>query len=184
MMRFLSLITLVLFLSSSGWAYNSIKQMQLLVMPTSNFGSGNYSDQLYSNKILQKSMTAADTSQTVVAKIIDNSLTYWWNNSDLKNTSVGKVANTIEQNLKAEVDMGTSGENKTDHKVSLSVLVLQALAKIEYKGWVKAAINYDVKAAKAEVEVLENLSNNKDLVISHSITANENKSQLSLRWNW
>lgn len=88
--------------------------------------------------------------------------------------------------MKAEIDLGASGHasDKMDHKLSLKLLAMQALAKIQYIGWTRAEINYDAKAAKTEVEVLENISNNKDLVISHSFTATENKSQLSLRWNW
>ena len=61
---------------------------------------------------------------------------------------------------------------------------MQALAKIEYKGWVRAGLNYDAKAAKTEAEVLESISENKEFVVSQSVTASENKSQVSLRWNW
>lgn len=163
---------------------NLAKEMPHLTMPISNEDSiRNISD-----SILPKSLTTADSSRTVVSKIIDNSLAYWWNNSEFKNTSVGRAATTIEKNMKADLDLGTTSNSmsnsKTDHKISFKVLAMQALAKLEYKGWFAGAINYDVKAATAQAEVLENLSNNKDLVISHSISANENKSQLSLRWKW
>lgn len=175
----------VAFLGSILWAELvcagvGVKPMPRLIMPVSNESS----DTNFSEKILPKSLTAADSSQSVVAKIIDNSLTYWWDNSELKNTSIGRAATKIENNLKAEVDLGTFGDAQIEHKISLKLLAMQTLAKIEYKGWIKAALNYDIKASKAEAEVIENLSNNKDLVISHSVTVNENKSQLSLRWKW
>lgn len=191
-MRYLNLIAFTMLFGSTilGAALESTKvkhlakEMPLLTMPISNEDSiRNISD-----SILPKSLTTADSSRTVVSKIIDNSLAYWWNNSEFKNTSVGRAATTIEKNMKADLDLGTTSNSmsnaKTDHKISFKVLAMQALAKLEYKGWFRGAINYNVKAATAEAEVLENLSNNKDLVISHSISANENKSQLSLRWKW
>lgn len=163
------------------------KKMKLLVMPqevSSETEDGSFGETV-SDKILPKTLTSADSSQSVVAKIIDNSLMYWWDNSSLKNSSVGRAATKIEQNLKAEVDLGSSeGVDKIDHKLSFKVLASQTLAKLEYKGWFKAAINYDARAAKTEAELLENLDNNKDLVITHSMTRSENKSQVSLRWNW
>lgn len=184
MLRCLYLVLFTVFAGASGWA-RPVSQMPVLVMPSANYDQLN-SQKEFNRKVLPKSLTAADSSQSVVAKIIDNSLSYWWENSEMKNSSIGQTATKIEENMKAEVDLGASGKasDKTDHKLSLKFLAMQALAKIQYIGWTRAEINYDAKAAKAEVEVLENLSNNKDLVISHSFTANENKSQLSLRWNW
>lgn len=182
MLKYSSLILFMVFMSSFGWARSHVQQMQILEMPLS--GEAESAEKTFSNKVLPKSLTSADSSQTVVSKIIDNSLAYWWENSELKNTSVGQVAKKIEENMNAEVNLGTSGDTKTEHKLSLKVLAMQALAIIEYRGWTKAAINYNAKAAKAEIEIFENLSNNKDLIISHSVTALEKKSQLSLRWNW
>jgi hypothetical protein len=96
---------------------------------------------------------------------------------------LGNAADQLQNKMKAEVNLGST-DNKTEHKLSIKLLAMQALAKLEYKGWIKAAINYNAKAKTAEAEVLENLSNNKDLIISHSVTSTESKSQLSLRWNW
>ncbi len=185
MLRCLSLVLLTVFAGFSGWA-RPLSHMPVLVMPSSDYDSGANSQKDFNKRVLPKSLTAADSSQSVVAKIIDNSLSYWWENSEMKNSSIGQTATKIEENMKAEVDLGASGSasDKTDHKLSLKFLAMQALAKIQYIGWTRAEINYDAKASKAEVEVLENLSNNKDLVITHSFTASESKSQLSLRWNW
>ncbi len=185
-MRTILLTNLALFLvfvflnTEKAVARQPVSHMKILIMPEANLDQ---TSQNFSKKVLPKSLTAADSSQSVVSKIIDNSLAYWWDNSELKKTSVGQAATKIEQNMKAEVDFGKT-EKSSGHKLSFKLLAIQALAKIEYKGWIKAALNYDAKAAKAEAELLENLSNNKDLVISHSMTSNENKSQLSLRWNW
>lgn len=136
-----------------------------------------------SQAILPKAIDPNDSSRAVVSKIVDNSLTYWYNNSEFKNTSVGRAATQVEKKMRADVNLGVD-TNKVQHKLSFRVLAAQALAKLEYIGWFKASLNYDAKSAKTEAEIFENLSNNKDLVVSHSVAGIENKSQLSLRWNW
>lgn len=182
MLKVLSFITCLIFMVSFANAGDrQPKSMPLLVMP---HAETDMAAAQFSEKVLPKSMAATDSSGSVVGKIIDNSIAYWWNNSEMKNTSVGQAAEAVQNKMKAEMDLGTSGQNKVGHKLSLKVLAMQALAKLEYKGWFKGALNYDAKSKTAEAEILENLSNNKDLVISHSVTTNENKSQLSLRWNW
>ncbi|MBY0553164.1 hypothetical protein K2P97_01460 [bacterium] len=182
MLKILSFITCLVFIGSLANArVEQAISKPVLVMPHSDTDT---SAAEFSEKVLPKSLTTADSSRSVVTKIIDNSLAYWWNNSEMKNTSVGQAAEAVQNKMKAEMDLGSSGQNKVDHKLSLKVLAMQALAKLEYKGWFKGALNYDAKSKTAEAEILENLSNNKDLVISHSVTSNENKSQLSLRWNW
>ncbi len=175
----IKLIISILLVSPLAWARIDMKQMKPLNMPV-NVGNNDSNV----NEILPTSLSAGDTSRTVIRKMIDNSLSYWWKKSDFKNTSVGRAADKIENKMKAEMDLGSSGTEKTDHRLSFKVLAAQALAKFGYTGWVKAAINFDAKSATTEAEVMENLSNNKDLVISHSVTSEENKSQLSLRWNW
>lgn len=181
-MKHLNIIFFIIISSVTGFAGTLKRHMPYLILPTVQ--SENETN--ISEKILPKSIAADESSESFVAKVVDNSLDYVWNASGIKNTSVGRVAHNLDKNLKAEMSLGGSPTDKSviGHKFSLKLLASQALAKLEYKGWVKAVINYDAKSAKTEAEILENLSNNKDLIISHSATSSENKSQLSLRWNW
>lgn len=140
-----------------------------------------------SNKVVN-SIDSTDSSGIVVSKIIDNSVMYWWDNSGVKDTKMGQAVETVQNKMRADVDLGSTGvgelKNTTQHKLSLRLLAAQALAKVEYFGWFKGAFKYDMKNSVAEAEVLENLNNNKDLVVSHSVSSNESKSQVSLRWSW
>lgn len=140
-----------------------------------------------SNKVNQ-SITSADSSRTVVTKIIDSSLSYWWDTSGIKNTSMGQAVEVVEHKMRADVNLGSTTDvntaKGTQHKLSFRLLAAQALAKVEYLGWFKGAVKYNARSATAEAEILENLANNKDLVVSHSVSPAESKSQLSLRWNW
>ncbi len=177
-----SLFVLVLAISLASQAKVKLKNTKRLVLPT------DISQPLISaetnQKLLPKSITAEDSGSNVVSKIVDNSLSVWWDQSPMRQTSVGRAAEKIEKNMKAEVDFGKSEATPAGHKLSVKLLAMQALARLEYKGWVRAAINYDARAARTETEVLENLAKNKDLVLSHTFSSAETKSQVSLRMNW
>lgn len=136
-----------------------------------------------SRKIQPKSIGASETGSSVVTKIADNSLALWWDTSPMRNTRVGQAAEKVEKNLKTEVSFKNK-KSKLEHKISFKVLAMQALAKLEYKGWVNAAVNYDARAAKTEAEVSEKISAKQDVVVSHAISKEENKSQVAWRWNW
>lgn len=159
-----------------------LKKTQLLVLPTDP--SQPLLSAEYSQRLQPKNLTAGESGESIMTKIVDNSFSLWWEKSPVKNTAFGQVAEKVDKNLKTEVNLGQSANKKVDHKISVKLLAMQALAKIEYKGWVRAALNYDARAAKTEAEVLENISENNELVLSQSMTATENHSQVSLRWNW
>jgi hypothetical protein len=180
--RFLFILVFISSFSLSAFARIDIKKTKRLYMPV------DVSEPLLTaestQKILPKKVYNGESSASVVQEMLDNTLSLWWEKSPAKNSSVGQVAEKIDKNLKTEVNFGKSPDQKTEHKITVKVLAMQALAQVEYKGWVRAGLNYDAKAAKTEAEVLESLSENKDLVVSQSFTSTENKSQVSLRWNW
>lgn len=137
-----------------------------------------------SQKILPKNVEDGESGNSVISEMIDNSFSLWWDKSPVKQTSIGQVADKVDKKLKTEVNLGKSTDNKTEHKLSVRVLAMQALAKLEYKGWVRAGLNYDARASKTQAEVLENISSNQDLKLSHSVSSDGNMSQLSWVLNW
>lgn len=137
-----------------------------------------------SQRILPKNAQPGESSTSVISEMVDNSFSLWWEKSPARNSAIGKVADDLDKKLKTEVNLGMSEDKKTEHRISVKVLAMQALAKVEYKGWVRAGLNYDARAASTEAEVLENISNNQDLKLSHYMRPGENTSQVSLLWNW
>ncbi len=172
---------LTLTISQMGWCKINMKKTRRLVMPadiTTPLMSAETSD-----KIQPKSLAPHDSAESIVSKIADNSLSLWWDTSPARNTQVGRAAEKVEKNLRTEVSFKDKA-SRTEHKISFKVLAMQAVAKLEYKGWVNAAINYDARADKTEAEVSEKMFTKQDLVLSHAITKAENKSQVAWRWNW
>lgn len=135
-----------------------------------------------SQRILPKAIEANESGNSVISKMADNSFGVWWESTPMRRTAIGQAADKAEKKMKAEVAFKDG--SKTEHKITFKVLAMQALAKIEYKGWVQAAVNYDAKASKTEAEVSEKIFTKQDLVLSHAVTPTENKSQVSWRFDW
>lgn len=171
---------LVFFSFLSTWAQVDHVYSKRLFLPEKNLGTS-FGDYL-TYSILPSKLESGENSAVLLSKIADNSLSLVWNNSPLRYSPVGKTAETVEK--KVNVEAHFKDEEQVEHKFNLKLLAIQSLAKIEYKGWMSAALNYDIRQARSEAELIESLSNNKDLILSHSIKKDENKSAVSLRWKW
>lgn len=176
------LFILLISVSVNGWSKVNVSKTEKFIMPL------DISEPLISadttEKLQPKSLGVGESGGSVFSKIADNSLALLWDRSNIKNTTVGRAAEKIEKNLKTEMQFIDKTTQQTNHRIAFKILAMQALAKLEYKGWINAAINYDARAAKAEAEVTESLFKKQDIILSHAITREENKSQLALRWNW
>lgn len=170
---------LLLFASQPAWSVEPIRKTQNLIMPVEV--SNPFISADTSQKIQPRSVANGASASAIVSQIADNSFSLWWDTSPIRNTQVGRAAEKVEKSMKTEVSYKT---NRVEHKISFKVLAMQALAKLEYKGWVNAAINYDARAAKTEAEVSEKIGAKQDVVISHAFTPGGNKSQVAWRWNW
>ncbi len=137
-----------------------------------------------SKRLQPKTAVTGESGDSVASKIVDNTLTLWWETTPLRQSPLGRTAEKVEKNMKAEASFGKTSPTSTEHVVGIKFLAMQSLARLEYRGWVRAGINYNARAASTEAEVLESIDKNKDLVISHLIKTDGSKSQVSFRWNW
>ncbi|MBC7467487.1 MAG: hypothetical protein H7256_15970 [Bdellovibrio sp.] len=181
-MKFIAIFVIALAIGPKCWCKVNIKTTKRLIMPC------DVSEPLMtsetSQRILPKALQQNESAGSVISKMADNSFGVWWESTPVRHTAVGQAADKAEKNLKAEVNFKDNSESKTEHRIVFKVLAMQALAKIEYKGWVQAAVNYDAKASKAEAEVSEKIFQRQDIVLSHAVTPSENKSQVSWRFDW
>ena len=178
----LSLFIITLAIGPKCWCKVNIKKTERLDMPSDI--SEPLMTSATSQRILPKTLQGNESAGSVISKMADNSFSIWWETTPVRNTAVGKAADRAEKNLKTEVNFKDNSASKTEHKIVFKILAMQALARIEYKGWIRAAINYDAKASKAEAEVSEKIFQRQDIVLSHAMTPSENKSQVSWRFDW
>ncbi|AZZ37940.1 hypothetical protein CIK05_14390 [Bdellovibrio sp. qaytius] len=136
----------------------------------------------FGTEVLPNKLAADETSQTFLSKVADNSLNLYWKHSPLRYTTAGQAVETAEKKLNVEASY--KDDSNIDHHFNFKVLAMQALAKIQYTGWVNAALNYDLKAARAAAEVTEALSDKSDIVLSHEVSKYDHKSGVSLKWKW
>ncbi len=162
------------------WAKIDLKKTKILTLPT-NMSSTLITEE-QKNKILPSTISNDDSGNDVLAKMADNTVSLWWSTTPLRQTSLGKTADAAEKKLNIQANF--EDKNKVKHSLNFKVLAMQALARIEYKGWVHATISYDARAAKTEAEITEKINAKQDLVISESMTTAESKSQVGYRWNW
>ncbi|MFN3696153.1 MAG: hypothetical protein ACK4VO_01835 [Pseudobdellovibrio sp.] len=169
-------------LSSNSWAdvQDYIRPTKPLIMPTKK--ESVYDLQDLSLKLLPPKLDAGESSDSFMTKVADNGLALYWERSPLRQTSMGRAAEKVEKKMKVEVDL--KDQNNNDHKFSFKLLAIQTLAKVEYVGWVKAALNYDFKSSKTEAEIIESISQTQDIVLSQTKSADDQSSKLSFRLKW
>jgi len=182
MIKFLSLFLLALVIGPKCWCKVNLKKTKRLIMPVDV--SEPVLSAETSQRLLPKTIEQNESGRSVISKIADNSFGVWWETTPMRYTSVGQAADKAEKKMKTEVSFNDNTEAKTEHKITFKVLAMQTLAKIEYTGWIRAALNYDAKASKSEAEVVERIFDKQDIVISHAVTPLESRSQLSLRFDW
>lgn len=134
-------------------------------------------------KIIPTDLQATSDMNRVAVRIADRSLQTWFNSPAVKSSVVGRTANNVQQKMAADVTVKADEPEATEHKFSMQLLALQAMAKVQYTGWLNAVFNYDAKAAESMVEFSEKVFN-KDLFVNHTSSPREDISTVGIKWGW
>ncbi|WP_413569343.1 hypothetical protein ACLWBD_01910 [Bdellovibrio sp. HCB117] len=134
-------------------------------------------------KVIPLDLKAGDSQGTVLGRIADRGFSLWFNSRMMKETALGRFAEQTQEKLKTDVVVPASSKEGVSHKFSFRVEAFQALAKVEYSGWLKAAFNYDAKAAATDI-VLKEKYRNKDLFVTHKANKDEDLSMVGVAWSW
>ncbi len=155
------------------------RPVQLPIAAASN--AWTYSDV---QQIIPTGMSGSNDAGYVASQIGDHAFQSFWNSPRMKNSSVGRTANKVQESMKTEMVVKSDDKNSVDHKITFQVLALQAISKLQYTGWINAEVNFDARAQQTNVELTEKVFKDKDFVISHSATTTQDLSSVGLRWNW
>lgn len=134
-------------------------------------------------KIIPTDLQQTDDINLVAAKIADRSIQTWFNSAAVQSSPLGRTAKTVQQKMTTDVTLKSDEPQAVEHKFSFQVLALQAMAKVQYTGWLNAVFNYDAKAAASMVEFSEKVFN-KDLFVNHSSSSNGDVSSVGIKWGW
>lgn len=134
--------------------------------------------------ILPKRLTPTSNGGDIATQIFDHTMTNLLNSGLVKNSSLGKAVKSVEKTMKAEVNLGGSGEGSTQHQVKFAVQTTQTKASMEYSGYTNAVLSYSVANRSTNLEVYETLGKDSRVVYHHSNSPDENRDTVSLRLNF
>lgn len=168
-----------------SWARVDYEKTKPFVFPVSPSAVGDRVTVRTAEEFIPMDMMPSQDQGYVFGNIADRSIQYFWKNSAFRYTSVGRVAQDLEKRLKTDITIrNNEGPRAVEHKFSVQLLAAQAIARLEYTGWIKAAFKYYAREAKSETQIREKVFDNKDLVLSHTSTSVEEMSSLLLSWTW
>lgn len=134
--------------------------------------------------IIPANLSPVSDAAGIGMQIVDHSINAFFNQASIKNTFVGRAAETVEKKLKAEMALGGSEPDSTKHNIKFQVRASETKASMEYRGLTNCDLSYSVAAQKANLEIFEPLSGNSNIVFTHSDTPSDRRDILSLRMHW
>jgi len=180
-----TLVTLLLLAASQvALAKLTIANTQPLAVPMANENATDKISQKDVEKIIPMDIPQTSDMGVVVTKIADRSVQTWFNSAQVQASAIGKTANTVQKSMGTDIVVKSNEPRAIEHKFSMNILALQAMAKFQYTGWLNAVFNYDAKAAESMVEFSDKIFN-KDLFVNHtSSSAKGDVSTVGIKWGW
>lgn len=173
---------LTLLIGTGAAARVNVRNTKPLLIPVDRVSPRITSKQVA--EIIPTDVKATDSTGSVMNRIMDRSLNYWYNNSGFKESAIGRVAEETQEKLKTDVVVKGASPKATTHKFSFRIEAFQALAKVEYTGWMRAMVDYNAQKAQTNFAVREKIWKDKDLVVSHSMSSREGVSSMGVGWSW
>lgn len=135
-------------------------------------------------KVIPLDFKQGESQSTVLTRIADRGFSLWFNSAAIKSSSLGRMAENAQEKLKTDVVVPAQSDHGISHKFSFRVEAFQALAKLEYSGWLNASVLYDAKAAASGIFFKDKVFSDKDLVVSHTANREQDLSMVALAWSW
>ena len=176
-------VFIIMAISQATFAKLDIKSTKPLTIPLKND-----LDQKITSKDVEKivplDIPAGSDMNTVASKIADKGIQSWFNSAQVQASVHGQTANKVQKKMATDITVKASEQpNAVEHKVSMQLMALQTMARLQYSGLLNAVVNYDVRAAQSMVELSDKVFN-KDLFVNHSSSSKEDVSSVGVRWGW
>ncbi len=181
-----AIVTLTILAASSqvALAKLTVANTQPLAVPMENEQGDDSITQKDVQRVIPMDMAQTSDLNAVAAKIADRSVQTWFNSAQVKDSVLGQTATTVQKKMSADITVASDEPKGVEHKFSMQILALQAMAKLQYTGWLNAVFNYDAKAAETVVEFSDKVFN-RDLFVNHtSSSAKGDISTVGIKWGW
>lgn len=134
----------------------------------------------YDEIVSAETIVPGDVS-TTFNKMADKSVKYFWENSEIKKTSVGRSVEIAQKSLQKDV---TIKSGRTEQKINFSIDAFQSAARIKYSGYTNAEVSYETRDSSVGVKMFNKISQNTNLELGEIIKPNDQVSQVVIKWNW
>ncbi|MCB0386020.1 MAG: hypothetical protein KDD43_11555 [Bdellovibrionales bacterium] len=125
---------------------------------------------------------AASSDTTYVAtRILTHSVGTFLESPELRKTSVGYAAYTLNESMNTQVSFRPEG-SEIKHNIRFQVKAAETLAAVKYEGYLNAKLAYRLDNSTLDFEMTKSIDPATTLVFNHSDVPGETKDLLSLRW--
>ena len=128
--------------------------------------------------------TAGNPNSPVMTTIFGYSMGNYLQSPAVKQSRVGRTANTVQESMRTETSFGGARPGATKHSLAVNLNPFETKAEMKYKGFTNASLTYTATDAKLNFEMSQNLGKQTKIVFNHTDTRSESKELLSLRWLW
>ncbi len=184
-------------ISASGWAKIQVSRTRPVVFPKSVVLPSSTKSEI--ETYMPRKLNPTSDPNHVMNQFGDGMIQAWINSPQIQQSAIGKTVQNVESQMGMRTEMSLSGPSSSSskgksvseskpsvqHRIGFEYQLLQTTAKVEYKGWVRAAVNHNTQSRESMFEVSDTILKNKDLVLSHRATADQgSSSNLGVRWSW
>lgn len=126
-------------------------------------------------------LAPSDDANYVASRIIAHSLGSVLGSPKIRNSSIGQVANTLNQSLNSSIQI-ESANSKIKHKVQFALRPAETRAAINYSGYLQAQLAYQIDTSELGFEMSGHLNQATKLAFNHKATSGEVRNMLTLQW--
>ncbi len=170
---------------------NSINQKDLeLYVPTDELARLAQPQEEETTKDLDYDVDEESTRNNKVGKkIMDHTFKNFAKGKFTPNASIFRTVKNVEESMKYDITFAKENANDIEHKINLQYQPFQNMAKMKYRGFLQANLEYYFSDAKLECSIEKDLTKDTLLAVTYgndSISPNsdDSMSMLLMRWEW
>ncbi|MBK7844893.1 MAG: hypothetical protein IPJ71_14605 [Bdellovibrionales bacterium] len=126
-------------------------------------------------------LAPSDDANYVASRIFAHSLGSVLGSPKIRNSSIGQVANTLNQSLNSSLQI-ESANSKIKHKVQFALRAAETKAAINYSGYLQAQLAYQIDRSELGFEMSGHLNQNAKLAFNHKASSGDVRNMLTLQW--
>jgi hypothetical protein len=135
-------------------------------------------------RIIPRDLTPTSDGGQIATRILDHSLSSFFNSPAVRNSDLGKTAHRVERTMEGQAAFGGKTQDSIRHVVKFQMRAFQTQALLEYEGLTNAHLCYQIAGSRMDFEVHEKVAINTRLVYNHITQPGDTSDIVSLRWAW